>query len=208
MREEHEMTRLVRWLNAGPLGALLRSRYYVPVASALLVVVVAATGGLALVRAGVISLSLAGSHSDISITGPGASGDSGLIQAYVLGAIVSPGVYALPPEARIHDLVTAAGGATRDADLTRVSMAGPLHDGQSVYVPHSGETIPALLGGKINLNTASETDLHNGLNLSKDLSKRVVTYRTTHGPFTAVSQLLLVPLSRTTYDRIKDLVIV
>jgi len=110
----------------------------------------------------------------------------------------------MAPDARVHDLIAAAGGATRDADLARVDLAAALRDGQSVYVPHAGEAIPVLLGGKVALNAASEQDLRHSLGLSLDISRRIVAYRTAHDPFTAVSQLLLVPISRATYDKIKN----
>ena len=81
-------------------------------------------------------------------------------------------------------------------------------DGSSVYVPRKGEVIPAEINGKLDLNQASATELHNALGLSTTICKRVVAYRTAHGNFTAISQLLLVPVSQTTFDRIKNLVAV
>jgi competence protein ComEA len=158
-----------------------------------------------------IAGALPGSRSGagrIIITGPGRTGNGDQIQAYVLGAVVAPGVYALPRGARIHDLQPAAGGATADADLTRVSLAGALADGGTVYVPHMGESIPPTLGGKLNINTASERDFRHALGISAEIAQRIVAYRTAHGPFTAISQLLLVPISQTTYDRIRLLVTV
>jgi competence protein ComEA len=125
-----------------------------------------------------------------------------------MGAIATPGVYTLPPDACVHDAIAAAGGATREADLTRVNLAEPLRDGASVDVPCAGETILVWLAGKVNLNSASEQDLRYALSISLTIAKRIVAYRDAHGPFTAVSQLLLVPISRSEYDRIKDLVTV
>jgi DNA uptake protein ComE-like DNA-binding protein len=58
----------------------------------------------------------------------------------------------------------------------------------------------------VNLNIASVTDLHNALGISTTVARKIVTYRSAHGTFTAVSQLLLVPVSKATYDRINDLV--
>lgn len=202
------MTRLVAWIHAGPLGRLLRSRYYIPGAAlALALLTLGSLAGL-LVRAGLVTLPVAQPHGSIVITGPGVSDDPQQIQAYVLGAVVTPGVYALAPGARVHDLIASAGGATSDADLTTVALAAPLGDGQTVYVPHTGETPPLLLGGKVNLNTADERELHDALGISLQIARRIVAYRAANGQFTAVSQLLLVPVSRTTYDHIKDLVTV
>ena len=64
--------------------------------------------------------------------------------------------------------------------------------------------LPFERGGKIDLNAASADELHRALGISLTIARRIVTYRAAHGAFSAVSQLLLVPVSKTTYDRIKD----
>lgn len=151
-------------------------------------------------------LALAPGVSTLTISGPGV--DSTTISAYILGAVSSPGVYTLASGARVEDLVAAAGGAETDADLARVDLAARVADGQEVYVPRLGETVPLMLGGKLDINVASADDLHHALGISLPIARRIVTYRAAHGSFTAVSQLLLVPISRDEYDKIKDLVTV
>jgi competence protein ComEA len=79
-------------------------------------------------------------------------------------------------------------------------------DGQEIYVPHIGEQVPVVLGCKLDVNIASAQDRHTALGISVSVAQRIMAYRTAHGNFTAVSQLLLVPITRTTYDRIKDLI--
>jgi competence protein ComEA len=158
--------------------------------------------------AGLLAALLVRPRSGITISGPGATFTATTIQVYVLGAVATPGVYTLPPDARVHDAIAAAGGATREANLTSVSLAAQMRDGQSIYVPHTGETIPLLLGGKLNLNSTSAQDLRNALGIRLTIAKRIVAYRAAHGPFSAVNQLLLVPISRSEYDRMKDLVTV
>lgn len=146
------------------------------------------------------------SASTLTITGPGAN--SATIAAYVLGDVASPGVYTLPSSARVQDLVAAAGGTLPDADLTRVDLAARVADGQEVYVPRVGETVPLMLGGKVDINVASAEDLHSALGISLTIARHIVAYRVAHGSFTAISQLLLVPISRAEYDKIRDLVTV
>jgi competence protein ComEA len=133
------------------------------------------------------------------------------LQAYIVGAVNAPGVYILPDGARIHDLVAAARGVRQGADLVRVNLAAPLFDGEEVYVPLVGEPFPDNIGGNgitVNINLASAESLHLQLGISMTTADAIVSYRETHGPFTAVDQLLLVPISRTIYDKIKDLVTV
>ncbi len=189
----------------GPVGRLLAWRYYT-ICSLLLAA--ALTSGLAYVllqRTGNWPPAFARAHPTVAITGPGISQQ---VEGYVLGAVLRPGVYSLHRGARVRELVVAAGGLLDNADITRVDLAGLLADGQSVYVPRLGEQVPLELGGKLNLNVADATDLHNALGVTTSVARKIVAYRASHGPFTAVSQLLLVPVSQATYDRIKDLVTV
>jgi DNA uptake protein ComE-like DNA-binding protein len=65
-----------------------------------------------------------------------------------------------------------------------------------------------MLGGKLNINTASEQDFRYALGVSAEIARRIVAYCAAHGPCTAISQLPLVPIARTTYDRIRLLVTV
>ena len=149
-----------------------------------------------------------GTANSVLITGPGTGASAPPLTVEALGAVLTPGVYQLPAGDHVRDLVAAAGGALADADLSRIDLAARLADGQAVYVPRVGEQMPIELGGRIDINTSSAADLHDALGLSLAVAQRIVAYRVAHGWFTAVSQLLLVPLSRTEYDRIKDLVTV
>ncbi len=144
----------------------------------------------------------------ISISGPGVSQASASVTAYILGDVAQPGVYTLAVGARVQALVAAAGGALDNADLTRVDLAALVVDGQEIYVPRIGETIPLMLGGKVDINAASASDLHHALGIELAIANRIVAYRVAHGPFTAISQLLLVPISLSEYNKIKSLVTV
>ena len=194
------------WVS-GWLGRALASRLFVPVAVAVLALSVAGSSVAGLVLLGGWPPAFAQPRPTIAITGPGTTSDA-TIQAYVLGAVRRPGVYTLPDGARTHDLIAVAGGALTTADLSQLNLAAALHDGQSVYVPVVGEALPLERGGKVDLNVATAEQLHNALGISLTEARRIVAYRASHGSFTAVSQLLLVPVSRTIYGRIKDLVVV
>lgn len=133
------------------------------------------------------------------------------VVAYVVGAVAHPGVFRLPVTARIQDLVQAAGGAQTDADLVRVNLAAALFDGEEVFIPLVNQPFPTSIGDggiQVNLNLATATSLRTQLGLSRKTADAIITYRQQHGSFTAVAQLLLVPISRAIYDRIKNLVTV
>lgn len=192
---------------AGLLTRIVGSRHYVAVSTALALLLLAGSAAGIMAHTGAFALALFQTQSHITITGPGVAGTTH-IQAYALGAVQTPGVYTLTEGARVHDLIEFAGGALSDADLSRVALASSLGDGMSVYVPRVGEAVPLERGGKIDLNAATAGQLHNALGITLTTARHIVAYRAARGGFTAVSQLLLVPISRTIYDRIKDLVTV
>lgn len=153
--------------------------------------------------------------SSIRITGPSSDGvatrtavPTTALRVAVLGAVRLPGVYQVAPGATARDLIAAAGGAHTHADLSHVDLTTALQPGQALYVPLEGEVLPLLIDGKVALNAASAQQLRDALGITLTVARAVLTYRTQHGAFTAVSQLLLVPVTRATYDRIKDLVTV
>jgi competence protein ComEA len=119
---------------------------------------------------------------------------------YVTGAIVAPDVYQLPADARVKDLVLAAGGLTADADSEAVNLAAPLSDAQHIHIPRRGEgaQLPegagasgeqAEAGAPLNLNIASAADLDELPGVGLTIAERIVDYRKEHGPFQSVDDL-------------------
>jgi competence protein ComEA len=163
------------------------------------------------------------SLSNPPTTSVNSSNTGGDIQVYVTGAVKHPGVYPLPPDARVYQLLQAAGGPLPNANLVALNLAAKLTDGQEVYVTILGETPPTYLGGVpgpgtggtpgvntgsgqlVNINTASVDDLRQNLHISSTSAQNIVNYRLQHGNYTSVDELLQV-VSRSIYDRIKDMV--
>lgn len=187
---------------------MLRSRSYYKYSFALTLVMLAGIATALLMNTGEWPLDFV-RPQPITITGPTISptvAQSTLLHVYVLGDVRVPAAYTLPRGSHVRDLIAAAGGAHSNADITRVDANAPLADGQAVYVPALDETLPPQRDGKLDLNAANPDHLRRALAISVTVGRQIVAYRTQHGNFTAVSQLLLVPVTRVTYDRIKDLV--
>jgi competence protein ComEA len=118
---------------------------------------------------------------------------------YISGAVGVPDVYELPLDARIKDLVLAAGGLTADANPERINLAERLKDSEHVHVPRRGEspddgavvadTAGVAQGGSLDLNTASASDLDSLPGIGQSFAARIIEYRTTNGPFTSVEDL-------------------
>ncbi len=126
------------------------------------------------------------------------------IEVYVAGAVANPGVYMLPAGSRVHDALSAAGGAAQDADFERINLSAFLQDGQRVYMPRVGETVPAddTTRGQTGLEAASNLVNINGADLETLMSlpgigetkaAAILSYRSEHGPFTSLEELLNVP---------------
>jgi DNA uptake protein ComE-like DNA-binding protein len=84
----------------------------------------------------------------------------------VSGEVARPGTYELPWGARSEDAIKAAGGATKAAETSLLNPAAQLEDGEQLLVPGKaiGNATPlagtaVAPGERINLNTASQTQL-------------------------------------------------
>ena len=64
------------------------------------------------------------------------------LRVYVSGAVLSRGVYRLQPGQRLADALSAAGGATSDANLDAVNLALRVQDEAQYHIPRVGETPP------------------------------------------------------------------
>ena len=57
------------------------------------------------------------------------------LRVHVTGAVVSPGVFGVPPGSIWQDAIHAAGGPTDRADLSGVNLAQLVSDGDQILVP-------------------------------------------------------------------------
>lgn len=147
------------------------------------------------------------------------SSTPGEIGVYVVGAVMNPGVYFLPPGSRVADALEAAGGTTDEADLVRVNLAKRVYDEEEIYVPRLGEENPPLLlpsgssssqaGGKININTATAAELETLPGIGPVLAQRIVDYRKANGPFAAIEDIKNVSgIGEGIFEEIKELIFV
>lgn len=141
-------------------------------------------------------------------TGSGGEPREAELFVHVYGAVEKPGLYALPPGARVVDAVSAAGGATAEAAQEGVNLARGVTDGEQIGVPtvdelESGEAGgPGGAGGQgggageggppVNLNTADEAELETLPGIGPALAQRVVAWREENGGFANVDDLLAV----------------
>ena len=119
---------------------------------------------------------------------------------HVVGAVVSPGVYQLEPDARVLDAIFAAGGFLKDADESSINLARPVNDGEQIVVLSEGGGAGGSSGGAfsaggagasqlVNVNQADASALDALPGIGPTLAGRIVDYRKLNGGFTKLSDL-------------------
>ena len=125
------------------------------------------------------------------------SPSTGGLLVHVAGAVRRPGLYALPPGARVADAIEAAGGAGARADLDLLNLAAPVTDGMKVEVlergaaaPPSGAPPADATPGAVSLNSADQAALETIPGVGPVTAAAILAYRDEAGPFTSIEQLM------------------
>jgi len=116
----------------------------------------------------------------------------------VAGAVNKPGVYSLPPDARLKDALAAAGGVREDANedalAKSINLAQKLSDSQKIYIPFEGEAVTvaggavagASITALINLNSASLAELDKLPKVGEVTAQKIIDNR----PYASVQDLV------------------
>ena len=146
----------------------------------------------------------------------------------VAGAVKNPGVYELPPGARVEDALVAAEGLNNEADsewiAKKINRAAKLVDGQKVYIFSREETSQAQQtdtasardergelttsdtssdgsSNLININTASQSELETLWGIGPVYAQKIIEYR----PYSILDELITKQIIRvSTYEKVKS----
>jgi competence protein ComEA len=118
----------------------------------------------------------------------------------VTGRVRRPGIVVLREGARVVDALRAAGGARPGVALASLNLARVLTDGEQIVVgrpaPATVPSVPSSVATGppgatlVNLNTADETALESLPEVGPVTAQAILAWRTEHGGFTSVDQLL------------------
>lgn len=143
------------------------------------------------------------------------------IAIHMTGCVKNPGIIELEDGARIDDAIQLAGGLTEEADLTNVNLAYKVEDGQKIYIPSIHdieekeiiqENQEEILSeenktGKVNINTAKQTELETLPGIGPTIALRIIEYRKENGEFTDIEELKEVEgIGEAKWEQIKDFV--
>jgi competence protein ComEA len=126
-------------------------------------------------------------------------------KAHIAGAVQNPGVYVFQDGDRLEDGIALAGGASEDADLSRVNLSVRLRDEALYWIPFEGDDMPPATAqnladpgstgtlsatpSKIDLNTATFEQLDTLPNVGEVRARAILAHREANGPFASIEQL-------------------
>lgn len=123
------------------------------------------------------------------------------ITVSIAGEVSQPGVYSLEFGAKAADLIAAAGGVLPTAATSLLSLADPLTDGESIYVP--GLAAGDGRAARVSINSAPPGSLDTLPGIGPVMVARIVAHR----PYASIDDLLRVPgIGPRTLARLKPLV--
>ncbi|PTH98545.1 transporter [Staphylococcus xylosus] len=151
----------------------------------------------------------------------------------IKGAVKYPNIYEMKSTDRVKQLLDKA-QILDNADLSTINLAEKLLDQKVIYIPKKGESAIANVNGssksndrqqeqmsslknegnvvqqgKINLNTASESQLLSINGIGPTKAKSIVEFREQHGKFESVDQLKEVKgIGAKTLEKISDFFVV
>lgn len=153
--------------------------------------------------------------------------NKGNIIVHIAGAVIKNGIVEVKENARINDVVEAAGGLTENADLNQVNLAYIVEDGQKIYIPSKEEYVEkteeiiqedagnAIIEdintekGLVNINKADIQELGTLPGIGDATAQKIVEYRLEHGNFITIEDIKNVSgIGEAKYESIKDFITV
>lgn len=143
---------------------------------------------------------------------------------YVCGNVLHAGVYEVPADSRIFQVIEMAGGPTPEGYVEALNLAEHVYDGQKLYVPtyeeyeKGGWEENAGVSGSgakqgteeslVNINTADTALLMSLPGIGQSRAQAIIEYRSGHA-FDCIEDIMNVDgIKAGAFDKIKDLICV
>ena len=153
------------------------------------------------------------------------------IIVHVSGAVNKEGSVELKNNSRIIDAIDKAGGLKDEADITNINLAYIIEDGMKIHIPSKEEKESTIIvesnidSGtveqsneiksnnnkklKININTATKTDLETLPGIGESTALKIIEYRKKKGKFKLIEDIKQVNgIGENKFNKIKELITV
>ena len=153
------------------------------------------------------------------------------IIVHVSGAVNKEGIVELKNNSRIIDAIDKAGGLKDEADITNINLAYIIEDGMKIHIPSKEEKESTIIvesnidSGtveqsneiksnnnkklKININTATKTDLETLPGIGESTALKIIEYRKEKGKFKLIEDIKqLNGIGENKFNKIKELITV
>lgn len=138
-----------------------------------------------------------------------------VIVVYICGMVNEPGVYEVPENSRVYEIVELAGGFAPGAAESYLNLAEVVTDGQKLVVPALEEVSEDWYGQEstdessslVNINTADKELLMSLPGIGEAKALAIIAWRTEHGPFQTTEEIMQVSgIKEAAYEKIKLLI--
>lgn len=156
------------------------------------------------------------------------------IFVHISGAINKEGVFEFEENSRVTDAIEKAGGLKNNASIKNINLASKLEDGMKIYIPtneeekkqtnnenstiynNSSNTNVAITekletknNKKVNINTASQTELETLPGIGPSTALKIIEYRNQNGKFKKIQDIQNVSgIGDSKYKKIENLIVV
>ncbi len=136
--------------------------------------------------------------------------DSREIYVEITGEVIHPGVYSIPEDYSIQELIYDAGGVTNNCDISKINWNLKLVLGATIYMPsYEDEVVVSSDDYLTNINTSDLEKLILLPGIGDILGQRIIDYRAEYGNFLSIEDIMKVSGIKTSiYDQIKEYITV
>lgn len=132
----------------------------------------------------------------------------------IKGEVNKPNIYWLDEGSIIEDLIRVSGGLTKAANINGINRAQELINHQSIIIPNiNDKTSTNQAGneggsdGKVNINTANESELDTLPGIGPSRAKDIINYREKVGAFKSIEEIKNVSgIGESAFEKMKEII--
>lgn len=141
------------------------------------------------------------------------STEEDFIFVHIEGEVETPGLAKIKYGTRLYELIEEVGGATENADLSRINLSSIVSDEQKIVIPAkiiSSESDESpenqnTTNGLVNINTATKEKLMTLSGVGESTAEKIIKYRENSGYFNTIEDIMNVQgIGESKFNNIKD----